>query len=125
MSKKTHVSARNHEKSIDIHHHEYDHPVLPPPEVMKKYEETYTGAFKWVLVQTEEESKHRRKRSLLVNCFTFINICIGQIFGLIIGILGLTISAYLALHGAQTTAAIIGGSTVLGLTGSFLSNSKK
>ena len=45
---------------------------------------------------------------------------VGQIFGLIIGLSGLVCSAYLASVGDTVSSSVVGGSTVLGLVGIFV-----
>ena len=45
---------------------------------------------------------------------------LGQNFGFSIGVLGLACSAFLAFIGAENAASIVGGSTVIGLVGIFV-----
>lgn len=126
MAKHTRVDARNARGSeLAIQEQITDTPVLPPAEQLEKYENINAGTTAWLLAQTEKEADFRRNQVNKVNIFTFINILVGQIFGLFIGLFGISMSAYLAMHDAEVTGSVIGGATVVGLVSAFLIGSKK
>lgn len=126
MAKHTRVDARNARGSeLAIQEQITDTPILPPAEQLEKYENINAGTTKWLLTQTEKEAEFRRNQVNKVNIFTFINILVGQVFGLFIGIFGISMAAYLAMHDAEVTGSVIGGATVVGLVSAFLIGSKK
>jgi type IV secretory pathway TrbD component len=74
----------------------------------------------WVFEQAKAEGDFRRSETRRVNLFKFIDRMAGIASGFLIGIIGLGVSAYLAMHGHDWVAGVIGGSTVLGLVSVFV-----
>jgi uncharacterized membrane protein len=91
---------------------------LPTPQMLHDYEEAYPGTADRILTRFETEGKHRH---LLENKITDAQIVqqgrdvltsrLGQVFGLIIGIVGLSASAFV-IYNATTTAQSTAGATI-------------
>jgi len=97
---------------------------LPPPQILSGYEECVPGSAKLIINSFIEESKHRRNlEEKLVNSQIRSDL-LGMIFGLIIGIGGLTAATLCAFLGQPWPASIIGGGTLVGLVSVFVVGQK-
>jgi uncharacterized membrane protein len=77
------------------------------------------------LAEREAANRHKMESSALnanieISNKQFSERKLGQRFGFSIGVLGLVCSVVLAWIGSENAASIIGGSTVLGLVGIFV-----
>lgn len=74
----------------------------------------------WVFEQAKAEGDFRRSETRRVNLFKFVDRMAGIVSGLLIGIIGLGVAAYLSMHGHDAVAGVIGGTTVVGLVSVFV-----
>jgi uncharacterized membrane protein len=97
---------------------------LPPPEILKKYEEIVPGIAKTIMNLAEQQSKtrlHLEIRALngnLAKSFT------GLILGFLIGIFGLGGGFYLTFKGYNVLGIILSSTTLVTLVMSFIYGSQ-
>ncbi len=96
-----------------------------PVAHLEKLQEILPEKVDWVFEQTKTEGEFRRTEQRRINTFVFIERILSIVSGLLIGSIALGTSAYLALHGAEAVAAVIGGTTVVGLVTVFVIGSAK
>jgi hypothetical protein len=101
-----------------------DSPVLPVAQ-LKALSEFRPDLVDWVLNRTDEEARHRRERQKRIDVFIFVERVGGLAGGIVIAVLGLGLSAYLALHGAEATASIVGGGTLASIVYTIVTGRKK
>lgn len=104
---------------------------LPPPGILKGYEELYEGAAQIIFEQFVLEQEHRRKmeqklvsleesdRAQSDKSFTR-----GQWFGFIIAVLGIAGSLIAGVLGATITGSVVGGGTIVSLVAVFVSRKR-
>ncbi len=118
--------AVNQEESVQFMQQHYQG-LVPPAFEMQSYYDIDPDIPKQIMIYANREAVHRHQletKELEVNT----NIVTkqlserkrGQIFGFLIGSLGLSCSVLLAFLESHTAAGIVGGSTVLGLVGIFV-----
>ena len=100
---------------------------VPPPEILKKYDEIHPGLALRLIGMAEEEAAHRRsiEKELVAiqgrdQAAYRRSELFGQIFGLAIGLAYAGGAVYAAVHGAQTAASIFGTAGVGGLVAAFI-----
>ncbi len=87
---------------------------LPDPETLKEYNEAYSNAAQDIVLMAKNEQKFRH-----------ISTYLGQFSALIIGILGLLVTAYLGVNGKEWLAGALGFGSLSTLIGAFLYNQYK
>lgn len=97
---------------------------IPPPEVLKGYNDLVPGSADRILTRMEKQSDHRMELEKMVVPQQVKQSSRGQWFGLIIGLAGLGVSLVMALTGHDVTAGIIGGTSVLGLVTVFVTGQR-
>ena len=118
--------ASNHTKlqarrgGVDVSSTTTDSPILPIEQI-ERLREIAPHRVDWVFDQTQLESEGRRNETKRINTMVFAERMAGLVFALVIAIIGLAASVYLAMHDHETTASIIGGATLVGLVVSFVS----
>lgn len=111
--------APHHQSGVTIQEQQYSGPV-PPPEILHGFEQIVPGAAERILAMAEENGKHQREMEKKALTVAFRTVLIGQIFGLVIGILAF-ITCIVALYlGSENTAMTIGGVTITGLVAVFV-----
>ncbi|MBF0568233.1 DUF2335 domain-containing protein [Candidatus Magnetominusculus dajiuhuensis] len=100
---------------------------LPDPVSFQRYEQVLPGTAERILSMAECEQRHAHKMrdEVLRQNEIALNLGAnerkrGQIYGLTIGISGLAASLVALLLHAETTASIIGGTTVVSLVTAFV-----
>jgi uncharacterized membrane protein len=93
---------------------------LPPPEILVKYDEAVKNGAERVFSEFEAIGKHSRDMEWFVAQHLAKESRQGQIFGLIIGLAGLTAACFCSVYGAEKAAMVIGGSTLIGLVAVFV-----
>lgn len=93
---------------------------LPPPKLLEEYNMILPGAAERILSMAEAEAKHRHEMEKTVLIETASEAKRGQKYGLFMGIFAITASVVAAFLGAEKTAMVIGGSTVVGLVTVFI-----
>jgi hypothetical protein len=79
----------------------------------------------WVFQQAAEEGRFRRAETRRINTLVAFERIGSMLSGLIIGCFSLSVSAYLAMHGHDWVAGVIGGTTVVGLVSAFVIGQRK
>ena len=112
------------DQSVTIQGRQYSGPI-PSPEDLGGFEQIIPGAAERILTMAEENGKHQRDMEKEVLSFSFRTVQMGQIFGLIIGILAF-VTCIVALYlGSENTAMTIGGVTITGLVAVFVTGRMK
>ena len=116
-SRHTRVSAKGNEVAVSST--TTDSPILPIEQI-ERLKALAPERVDWVFDQTELESSHRRNENKRVNSLVFAERMLGLVFALMIAIAGLAAAVYLALHGHELTASVIGGATLASMVASFI-----
>lgn len=93
---------------------------LPPPAALQGYENIVPGAAARILTMAENNNDFLIEMDKEGLRSEYTERRLGQIFGFIIALVALLGSIWLGANGQESTASIIGGSTVLGLVGIFV-----
>ncbi|MEI7837552.1 MAG: DUF2335 domain-containing protein [Planctomycetota bacterium] len=104
---------------------------LPPPEMLQKYNETLPGLGERLVYQFESEAAHRRSLERTVVDAQVAQqgaevpaVRLGQIFALVIVVVGLVVSGYCVSHastsGQAWAGASIAGGSLATLAGIFI-----
>ena len=104
---------------------------IPHPEILQRYEAILPGSAERILQMAEKEQAHRFELddgqlecSKIVINNTAADSKRGQWFALIISVLFLAGSVFLAYYGHETIAGILGGGTLLGIVTAFIAGKK-
>jgi len=124
MSKTTTVQMRDKDRQLTASAHETDAPILPIAQ-LEKLKEIAPDRVSWVFDETAKEGNFRRDETKRVNTLVFTERLLGIVAGLAIGCTSLWASYQLAMANHDTVAAIIGGTTVVGLVSAFLFGVKR
>jgi uncharacterized membrane protein len=94
---------------------------MPPPAILQGYEEIVPGAAERILAMAESDTKkHQHAIEFAALAAAEGEVKRGQWFGFLIGGLALLCSILALFIGSPTVAAIIGGTTVIGLVSVFI-----
>lgn len=122
VSKKQEVRVKGSDGSeASLHSQSTDTPVLPPVEYLERLKNLDEDAIKWLMKETSQEAAERRK----LDNKKITAIIMGQIFGFIFGISGLTATVLLAHLGDSQTASIVGGTTIVAIVLAFVAGKSK
>ena len=101
--------------------------MLPPPEVLEKYEEISPGFLAWHMKIISDEAEHVREAEKAAYDFDMTRLSHeatiirrGQLFGLLIGLFALAAGSYVAISGAELGGSLIGSGGVIGLVAVFV-----
>ncbi len=97
---------------------------LPAPEVLAGYKEVQPDLVERVVRQMEAEAEHRRSIEVRVVQAAIDRAARGQIFGLLIGLMGLGAATFCAWRGLPTTASIIAALDIVTLVGVFVTGKR-
>ncbi|MGV1101065.1 DUF2335 domain-containing protein [Thiovibrio sp. JS02] len=134
---KNNLATQNHSQSPAVSKKQIttEHQILqeafsgpiPSPRVLTEYEALSPGLADRIVQMAEKEMSHRHTQEALAisagidfDKERILEARIGQFlaFGVVICVLG--VCGYLATHGAQTTASILGGGTIGSLAIAFI-----
>nr|MBI3613673.1 DUF2335 domain-containing protein [Nitrospirota bacterium] len=93
---------------------------LPDPNILARYDQVVAGAAERIIAMAERDSVHLQSVEKMRISAVFHERRLGQIFGFSIAIIALGASVFLAYTGHETTASVIGGTTLLGLVSIFV-----
>ena len=93
---------------------------LPPPIILKQYEEAEKGAANRIITLTEDEAKHRRVTETRLILVHFA----GILFAFLITIFIIGLGAHVILQGHSVAGTLLCGAGVTGLIGTFVHGSK-
>ena len=97
---------------------------LPPPEILRKFDEVVPGAAERIIKMAEDQSIHRKELEKKVVDSDITRSKWGQILGFVIAIAGLAVSAIIVVYGNAIAGGIIGVGTLASLVGVFMYGSK-
>src|SRR3990167_2352961 len=97
---------------------------LPPPEILRKFDEVVPGAAERIIKMAEDQSIHRKELEKKVIDSDIARSKWGQILGFVIAITGLAVSAIIVVYGNAIAGGIIGVGTLASLVGVFMYGSK-
>ena len=98
---------------------------IPPPQMLKEYDDVQQGTAERIMSQYENEQSHRInwENNMLKSATQEVRR--GQIFGFIIALTCIASATYLASKGQSFTAAILASVSAIGLVGHFVSNLRR
>jgi uncharacterized membrane protein len=97
---------------------------IPPPEVLKGYNDIIENGAERILTMAEKQSTHRMQLENHAIREELKQSRLGQVFGFILGIVGFGLATFLALYGHETIAGIFGTTTIIGLVTVFVLGKK-
>jgi uncharacterized membrane protein len=98
--------------------------LLPPPEILQKYDSVIPGLADRLVVQAEKQTSHRialEKRLLVSNIWKSF---LGLVFGFLIGSLGIGGGLYLTFVGFNVVGIVFSSATLVSLVMSFIYGSQ-
>ncbi len=93
---------------------------IPPPEILKGYNEVVSNGAERIVLMAENQSSHRIHLEDHAVKEQLKQSRQGQLFGFILGLIGLILATVLALLGHETIAGIFGTITIVGLVTVFV-----
>ena len=93
---------------------------LPPPSVLRQYEEQFPGAGERILTMTEKEQTHRHNWDRQMLEYQGKEVQNGQMYGFVLGALAICGGAFCAYIGQPVVAGILVGTTVVGIVTAFI-----
>lgn len=97
---------------------------IPPPELLKGYNEVVKDGAERIVIMAEKQSNHRMQLEDHAIKEELKQSRLGQVFGFILGIVGLVLAAILAILDHEAIAGIFGTTTILGLVTVFVLGKK-
>lgn len=97
---------------------------LPPPSILRQYDEVVPGAAERIIKMAEDQSKHRQELENAVIKSDISNSKSGLLFGFVIGMSGVIGSVVLVMTDHELTGSVLGATTLLGLVGTFVYGSR-
>ncbi len=97
---------------------------LPPPEILKRFNDIVPGSAERIIKMAEAQFEHRTDLEKKVINSDISRSKWGQILGFIIAIAGLIVAALISIYGSQLAGGIIGVGTLASLVGVFMYGSK-
>jgi uncharacterized membrane protein len=97
---------------------------IPPPELLKGYNEIITNGAERILIMAENQSTHRIQLENHAIRDELKQSKLGQIFGFILGLVGMGLATTLAILGHEAIAGIFGTTTIIGLVTVFVLGKK-
>jgi len=97
---------------------------LPDAETLVKYNSVIPEGADRIMTMAEKQQNHRMQIENKVINSQSLQSKLGQVFGLIIGIVGIASGTYLASIGKTTVGGIIAGGTVVSLVSVFVLGKK-
>jgi uncharacterized membrane protein len=98
---------------------------LPPPEILKGYNEIIPNGADRIVTMAEKQSDHRMELEKTAIKEQLKQSGRGQKYGLFIGVFGILVAGFLAYTGHDWVAGIFGTSTIVGLVAVFVLGKKK
>ncbi|MDN4164742.1 DUF2335 domain-containing protein [Cytophagales bacterium LB-30] len=97
---------------------------IPPPELLKGYNEVVKDGAERILQMAEKQSNHRIQLENHAVREELKQSRLGQIFGFTLGLIGMLLASALAFYGHETIAGIFGTTTIIGLVTVFVIGKK-
>lgn len=93
---------------------------LPPPDILRAYENLLPGSAERIIAMAEKQSEHRRGIEKIVINSGATNQRWGVVFGFIIAIMALLLAGYALYEGRSQTGTAIVITTIGSLAGVFI-----
>lgn len=93
---------------------------IPPPDILKGYNEIIPNGADRILKQSEQQTQHRIQTETTVITRELQQGDRGQHYGFIIAIFGLLLSGFLIYTGHDTAGTILGGTDLIALVSVFV-----
>jgi len=97
---------------------------MPHPDILKKYDEVYPGAAKFIIDMAKNQSDHRQILEKKVICSDITNSRLGLSFGFIIGMTGIVGGAVIVMSGMTITGGLFTAMSLGSLVGTFVYGSQ-
>ncbi|GHT31390.1 membrane protein [Bacteroidia bacterium] len=97
---------------------------VPPPEILKGYNEIIPNSAERMLVMAEKQLGHLIEIENHAIKEELKQSRLGQLFGFILGLVGFGLATFLAFFGHETIAGIFGTTTIVGLVTVFVLGKK-
>ncbi|TAE38321.1 MAG: DUF2335 domain-containing protein [Sphingobacteriales bacterium] len=97
---------------------------IPPPQILKGYNEVVKDGAERIVIMAEKQSNHRMQLEDHAIKEELKQSRLGQIFGFILGLVGFGLATTLAMFGHEAIAGIFGTTTILGLVTVFVLGKK-
>jgi uncharacterized membrane protein len=111
-------------KEVEIFMAQYSGP-LPPPNILKDYNEVVSNGAERIMVMAEEQSKHRRALETKALHTDSRNSLLGVIFAFLLGITTVVTGAIVAIKGQTFSGAFISSVGLGGLVSTFIYGTKQ
>jgi len=118
------TAAQNGERRLEQRTEIFSGP-LPPPAILRQYDEIQPGFAERLLRLTEDEANHRRQVTARAQRYELFETTLGQVFGLLVALAALGATVWLGVLGLETAASIVGGTTIVGLVGAFIAGRQR
>lgn len=119
MSRSQHVQAKSNDGEVTISTQTTDAPLLPVAH-LEKLHQFRPDLVDFVVEQTGIEAAYRRKGTLQLNIFIFIERMAGVIAALVIGVAGICAGSYVGLNGQPALGGSIAALSLGTLAIAFL-----
>lgn len=106
--------------SVVLHQSQSFSGPLPPPEILRRFDEVVPGAAERIIKMAEEQSTHRKDLERKVIDSDIARSKWGQILGFCIAVVGLAVAALIAIFGNAIAGGVIGVGTLASLVGVFM-----
>jgi uncharacterized membrane protein len=103
---------------------QYSGPI-PPPEILNRYNELLPGAADRIIAMAEAQAKHRQTLEQIAIKSGARDSMLGLIFGLTIGLAGISGSVFCIINGYQAGGTILGTGSLASLVGVFVYGSRQ
>ena len=111
------------QKEVVVTQHSFSGP-LPPPEVLKRFDEVVPGSAERIIKMAEGQFAHRTELEKKVINSDIARSRLGQILGFTIAIVGLVCSVVISMYGNQIAGAVLGVGTLASLVSVFMYGSR-
>ena len=96
---------------------------IPPPSVIREYDEVVQNGAERLFAQFEKETAHRHKLESRKQTFPLIEQLAARAFALVFALACLAASVYFVQQGAYAAAAVVGGVMIVSGINAFLQRS--
>lgn len=112
----------NGRRVVQLNHHQQKIIIgpIPPAEELEKYKRVVADAPERILAMAERQSSHRQSMEMKALNGKIWEGRLGLVAGIVVVSGCIIASIFLALNNKTTVACVIGGSTVVGLAGVFI-----
>lgn len=115
----TKVKAKQGENELAVESTTTDAPILPVEQMIRLKAE-FPERASWVFDHTDAEAVYRREETKRLNTMEFVYRMTALGFALVVSVMGIGGSIYLAVHDHEKAALGLGGATLVALVGTFV-----